>query len=182
MSKDERTQQVKRAADLLSAGLVVIDLETSAEPDDPTAWIIAVGLVDAGGKTLLDEKVRPGAPVKAVVERVTGLSDSDLKNAPGFAQIYPRLREQLKGKPLGAYGAENDRAALERALKRFRLPPLEVVEWVDLAELYMRYRGGESFYSLQDACRREGVPLKGAHHAVEDARMALELVAKIAKG
>ncbi len=181
MSAQDQNEPSKRAAELLSAGLVVIDLETSAEPDDPNAWIIEIGLVDAQGETLLDTKLKPGVPVKPVVERVTGLEERELKDAPGFTQVYGRLKDLLRGKPLGAYGAENDRTALERAVQRFQQPPLEVGQWVDLAELYMRYCGGESFYSLEDACRNEGIPVEGAHQAVDDARMALKLVQKMAE-
>ncbi len=181
MPEQEQGKAIQRAADLLTAGLVVIDLETSAEPEDPNAWIIEIGLVDAQGETLLDTKLKPGVRVKPVVERITGLEERELEKAPGFEQVYPRLKELLQGKPLGAYGAENDQAALERAVQRFQQPPLAVGEWVDLAELYMKYRGGESFYSLEDACRHEGIPVEGAHQAVDDARMTLALVKKMAK-
>ncbi len=172
-------EQPKKAAKFLADGLVVIDLETSAEPEDPNAWIIEIGLVDNQGQALLDTKVRPGVEVTPAVERITGLEESDLKSAPDFRQVYRRLKEQVRGKPLGAYGSEKDREALRRALERFHLPPLEVGEWVDIAEMYMRYRGEESFFSLEEACHHEGIPVNGAHHALNDARMTLALVKKI---
>ncbi len=180
MTEQEQRKAAMRAADLLSAELVVIDLETSAEPEDPNAWIIEIGLVDAQGETLLNTRLKPGSQIKPAVERITGLEERDLRDAPGFTQVYPQLKEHVRGKPLGAYGAEKDRETLERALQRFQRPPLGIEEWVDIAELYMRYRGGESFYSLEEACRHEGIPVEGAHHAAKDARMALELVMKMA--
>jgi DNA polymerase III epsilon subunit-like protein len=79
----------------------IFDTETTGltlhpEADiDKQPRIIEFGGIVTDGKSILEElefKVNPGVPLEAIITKITGLTDDDLKDKPSFAHYVPTLR------------------------------------------------------------------------------------------
>ena len=71
--------------------LAIVDLETTGLPDDPAAELLELGVVllDAGSSEVstLDTLVRPSQPLPLLIQRLTGLTDADVADAPAAAEV-----------------------------------------------------------------------------------------------
>jgi len=71
--------------------LAVVDLETTGLSNDPDAEILEFGavLLDPGSGTLttLERLVRPSGPLPRAVQRLTGLGEDDVADAPRVEEL-----------------------------------------------------------------------------------------------
>src|SRR5262249_10841628 len=92
----------------LTRPLVVLDLEATGiwiEKDR----IIEIGMVKAtpdGQQEVYSTRVNPCIPIPPVVTELTGISDADVRSAPGFSTIAPKVLAFLEGADLGGFNAE----------------------------------------------------------------------------
>jgi len=98
--------------------LAVVDLETTGLPDDPAAEILEFGLVllDPGRVATFQSLVRPSQPLALLIQRLTGLCDADVADAPMLRTIAPVVRDALAGRTLIAHNAEFERTFLTRCV------------------------------------------------------------------
>ena len=91
----------------------MVDLETTGLVDDRNPEIIEVGIVllDPGSSTVrtVDGLVRPERPLPIVVQRLTGLTDADLADAPPIAHVAREISGVLAGRTLIAHNAAFER-------------------------------------------------------------------------
>lgn len=83
---------------------VVLDTETT----DLGGRICEVAVVDLNGRALLDTLVDPRCRVAAEATAVHGITDDDLRGAPTFAEVLPRLLAVTLERPVLAYNATYD--------------------------------------------------------------------------
>lgn len=145
---------------------VAIDFETSAASG---ARACAIGLARMENLELTGtwySLIRP--PSRTVMfTRVHGLTWNDLKNAPTFGEIWPRIAAFLRGaKYLIAHNAAFDSAVLRDCCAAYGLPKPRLPF---LCTLRGSRRGlSLASYSLSAVCAHLGVPLNH-HHAGSDA-------------
>ncbi len=98
--------------------IAVVDLETTGLAKDAAAEIVEVGLVllDPGSSGLrtVDGLIRPRLPLPVLVQRLTGLADPDLADAPGIAEVAPEIDGILAGRSLIAHNAAFERHFLSK--------------------------------------------------------------------
>jgi ATP-dependent DNA helicase DinG len=98
--------------------VAVVDLETTGLPESRSAEIIEIGLLllDGDSETVgvASTLVRPNRPIPAVVSRLTGLVDDDVRSAPRMIQIRDDVVSLLKGRVLVAHQADFERSFLRR--------------------------------------------------------------------
>jgi DNA polymerase-3 subunit epsilon len=177
----ERNPAIAAAvADLFAAGFIVLDFETTASSSDPDVAIVEIGLLSYTGEVLLDTAVKPRRRITAQATAVHGLDNRDVAGAPAFAKVYPRLAEWLNGREVVAYNAEADEKALAITCRRFKLPSLTPHQWHDAMRLYMAYCRSPRFIRLTVACEHEGIPVTHVHRAIDDCRLTLQLLRRIA--
>ena len=179
--QDLDPEMSRRAAGWLEAGFVVLDFEATGETDQPDVSIVAVGLIDQRGRVLLDTCVQPERSIDPDATAVHGLDNQDVAKAPTVEEIYPRLAEYLNGKRVAAYSAESEQDVLKAVHERFQFEPIEPEEWYDAAKLYAAFRGSDRFFTLSEACRQMGIPVEHAHQAIDDCRLTLALIHKVAE-
>ena len=137
-----------------------IDFET-ADPGPDSAC--AVGLVRVeGGQVVRREKVliRPPRP-RVLYTAVHGITWEMVREAPGFAEVWPRLVPLLDGVAvLAAHNAPFDRGVLEACCRTagLAMPEVPFLCTVRLA----RRRWGLKPNTLPAVCRRLGIGL--IHH------------------
>jgi ATP-dependent DNA helicase DinG len=96
----------------------VVDLETTGLSDDPDAGILEFGaaLLDPGGVTLttVESLVRPAGSIPRAVQRLTGLTDEQVVDAPTIADLAKPIATALAGRTLIAHNADFERHFLTR--------------------------------------------------------------------
>lgn len=148
---------------------VVIDTETT----DLYGHVIQVSVIDLHGRALMNELIRPSAPVSQAAYAVHGIADADLVDAPPLAAVAGRLLEVTAGKQLLAYNAAYDRAVLTRDLAAAGVRPGHLGQpwrWRCLMRARML---------RHDAPRAR---LGGPHDALGDCRAALQLLNDLSTG
>lgn len=124
---------------------VILDSETTglSSPVD----FVEIAAVDATGKVLFEGLLRPVAHVERSVERtedggvrvirergppvmvsegaarVHGIGPERLRGAPSFVQVWPELRNVLRGRRVVVYNASYDGRVWSETVERYRLDP-----------------------------------------------------------
>lgn len=144
---------------------VILDTETT----DLDGYVVEIAIVDAAtGETLLDTLVNPGCPIELGAQWVHGLGDSDVKDAPTWTEVLPRLLEVTAGRTVVAYNSAFDFDVVRRHSSRDGLDPGPLDDHTRWACLMNR----RSDWQL---CRR-WLPLNGGHRALGDCQTAYDLL------
>ncbi len=149
---------------LARRGAVIVDTETT----DFEGLAVEVAVVDlASGDVLIESLIEPaGALITASASAVHGLSDHDVAGAPAFAELAPRLRAVLRGRPVIAYNAGFDREVLARHARAVGVAPV-----ADDDQWWCAMRARSSFNG-----ERRWRKLDGGHRAVNDCMATRELL------
>ncbi|MEM1416799.1 MAG: 3'-5' exonuclease [Myxococcota bacterium] len=159
---------------------VVVDFETTGT-DSENDRILEVGLVGFdGGRVSFREGllVDPGVPVPEEARAVHGITDEELKGAPRFHEVLPRIEELLAGRIPVAYNAGFDRGFLHAEARRVpgwtaseaRPPGLRAdVVWLDPLVWAREILKDQKSRKLGDVAAHFGIPLEQAHRAAGDA-------------
>lgn len=106
--------------------LVVLDTETTGL-DPERDRIIDIGAVRLGPDLVATGRfqtlVDPGVPVPLSITRLTGITDADVREAPGFVEAYAGLRRFAGDAMLAGHNVGFDREHLAAAARRAGLPP-----------------------------------------------------------
>ncbi len=110
--------------------MIIFDTETTGlagpilMPLSKQPRIIELAMIRICDKTLIEKDrwsslFNPGLPLPEVIQKITGLRDSDLKDAPKFSEMIPEIREKFEGEEiLIAHNVEFDRKMLLFELQR----------------------------------------------------------------
>ncbi|MEE2664718.1 MAG: helicase C-terminal domain-containing protein [Myxococcota bacterium] len=159
--------------------LAVIDLETTGLPDDPAAEILEFGLVllDPGRVATFQSLVRPSQPLSLLIQRLTGLCDEDVADAPMLRTVAPVVRDALAGRTLIAHNAEFERTFLTRCVDS----RLDESSYLDTQDLLALTHPDAPDLRLESFTRM----LLGAeeqHRALEDALDTARVLSRIGLG
>jgi DNA polymerase-3 subunit epsilon len=190
MFKRDKEQAIAwAAAALADEGAVILDTETTGLGE--ASQVIEVSVIDIHGGVLLDSLCRHCllGKIPADASRVHGITDEMLATAPAFPEVWDKLRPILyHASRVIVYNAEYDARLLDQTRQAWGLPEVEplvfdcamlpyaafVGEWND-------YHGNYRWQRLTTAAARFGAETNGAHRALDDARMALEVIRGMAK-
>lgn len=150
-----------------------IDFET-ANPRPDSAC--AVGVVIVSGSQIVERLYHLIRPARGqfIFTGVHGLSWEDVRAAPTFAEVWPRIQERMGAvRFLAAHNAAFDRAVLSGCCAAYALPavPLPFVCTVKVARQVWNIRPTR----LPDVCARLGIALRH-HHAESDAEACARIV------
>jgi ATP-dependent DNA helicase DinG len=161
--------------------VAVVDLETTGLVEDPEAELLEFGAV------LLDPRegrvrtarslVRPVRPLPRAIERLTGLSHSDLADAPAVAEIAASVASLLAGRTLVAHNAAFDRHFLARCIA----PALERETYLDTLDLLSLTHPDAPDLRLETFVRL----LLGSeerHRALDDALDTVRVLSRVGAG
>ena len=161
-------------------GTLFLDTETTGLGRD--AEIIDLAIVDVRGVVLIDTLIAPIHPIPPETTRVHGIVDDDVRDAPGWIEVYPRIAELLRGRPIVVYNAAFDRRMMTACCDSAGFEA-EEREWHCAMLHYARYAGERSdhhrnkfrFHKLGNALPTFGLPA-GSHRALSDALACRSLV------
>jgi ATP-dependent DNA helicase DinG len=112
-----------------------VDLETTGLPDDPDVGILEFGavLIDPGTATFTTSEslVRPVRGIPLAVQRLTGLVDDDVADAPPIEELTKPIVSALSGRTIVAHNAQFE----QHFLSRYVAEPLGKLRYLDTQDL-----------------------------------------------
>lgn len=154
---------------------LILDTETTGLYP---AEIVQIGIVNLKGEIILDSLVKPLVPIPPEVTAIHGINDDDVREAPSFSEIYPKLVEAIADKNLVIYNADFDISILNHCCQLHQLTELKL--WGRSAcamEYYAQYCGEWSHYYKSYKWQ----PLGGNHRAIGDCLATLKLIEAMAE-
>lgn len=180
-----RRQAIQWAQNLLAHRFYVLDTETTGL--GPADEIVQIAILDGGGAAVMNQLIKPTISIPPVASAIHGIQDRDVDAAPSFKEIYIRLSALLAGQVVIAYNMDFDWRMLEQTASRFHLPAMRVRKRDCAMKQYARFKGARHsngrnyvWHKLGAAAAQEGLPVAQAHDALNDARMTLALIRKMA--
>jgi DNA polymerase-3 subunit epsilon len=160
------------------ARFIAIDFETANHSRDSAC---AVGLVVVSGGRIVDRAYHLIQPPSRdfVFTRIHGLTWSDVRAAPTFAELWPELRDRFAGVDfVAAHNAPFDSGVLIGCCRSYglRAPQSRFVCTVKVA----RAVWGIYPTNLPHVCERLRIPLRH-HHADSDAEACARIVIEAEK-
>lgn len=117
--------------------VVFFDTETTGT-DPENDRIVEICLMERGAP-VETFRVNPGVPIPAAATAVHGITDADVKDAPAFADIAPKVQSIVEGAVLAGYNSRSfDTPLLHAELRRAGLPgiDLDTVEEIDVLRVW----------------------------------------------
>ena len=150
---------------------VLLDLETTGiDPVAHRITEIALIRVDDGVvSTRWESLVNPGQPIPFFIQRLTGITDAMVRDAPDFQQLWPELVPLLDGAVLVAHNVRFDHGFLKNAVARSGATLcMDTLCTVRLSRrLYPRATG----HGLDAIMRRHGLSTAARHRAAGDVEL-----------
>ncbi|MBP7057536.1 3'-5' exoribonuclease [Candidatus Gracilibacteria bacterium] len=159
----------------------IVDLETTGLHflSDRITEIGVLIVNENGIERVFHSLINPQCPVPALITTITGIKDSDLKDAPTFEQVSEELYELLQDCLFIAHNAKFDYSFLAQAFakcgKQLNLHTLCTVQ------LSRNLFPENPKHSLESWIPRLGVNPAQRHRAVEDARVVYDLLQYVHK-
>ncbi len=150
---------------------VALDLETTGLSATRDA-IIEIGVVKFRDDEVLETwttLVNPGRPLPYRIQRLTGITDDDLRDAPELFSVLGHLTRIVGHHPIVGHNVAFDLGFLNRQGLFLSNPPVDTFE---LASILMPYASRYNLGTLADSL---GIELSDAHRALDDALATKDL-------
>ncbi len=171
---------------------LLLDTETTGKLEHRGFQIVEIAILDQDGKTRYHSLVKPDIAMPSEASEISGLTDTQLADAPTMTEIWPTVAQVLTSTdvPIYTWNADFDQKALLLTAKRYDLPiPTAVsskTRWRCAMKLHARWYGewsnGKNDYryqSLEWACTELEIEESEHHRAVGDALNALRVLRAI---
>lgn len=171
----------KTAERWLDRDPLFLDTETTGMGQEDE--VISVALCDAEGNALMDTLVRPAcAWIAPASMAIHGLTEEELRNAPGWPEVAGVLRRLLEGRPVVIFCAPFDIRMMKQSCKAYGLDWWWVVGLDTRCAMKLAEKAFGEGIGLRKALGRLGVPFGGTEHrALDDARATARLLKALAE-
>ena len=150
--------------------LVFVDLETTGATATADR-ITEIGIVEVDEQGVREWSclVNPGTPISGFIERLTGISNAMVADAPPFEDIAEEVKTRLEGRLFIAHNARFDYGFLKNEFKRaghdFRATVLCTVK------LSRKLFPQHAKHNLDSLIARHDLTVSSRHRALGDARL-----------
>ncbi|MBX7151577.1 GIY-YIG nuclease family protein [bacterium] len=159
----------------LNAPFSVVDVETTGNSHS-IGHIIEIAIVRVENRAIVDQFqsfIRPPIPVPSFITKLTGISDTDLAEAPVFADIQATIAGKLQKSFFVAHNVSFDysyiKTEFERIGRRFFMDRFCTVK------LGRKLYPGHRLYNLDALAERFEITANGRHRALSDALITAEI-------
>ena len=149
--------------------IVFVDLETTGGSIIHDR-ITEIGIIEVGpqGVSEWSTLVNPQTSIPPFIERLTGISNAMVAEAPTFAEVAEEVLQRLQGRVFVAHNARFDYGFLKNEFKRHERNFRATV--VCSVKLSRRLFPDEFKHNLDSIIARHQLPLESRHRALSDAR------------
>jgi len=178
MSSKARHEAIQAAQGYLAQKPVYLDTETTGI--DPNAEIIEISIVDHEGEILFETLVKPRGRIDPGAQRLHGITEGMLTDAPGWDVVWPQVEAALTGRCIGVFNLDFDLRMMQQSHQRCWMPwrPPQA-DFFCIMKLYATYYGqwnpkygNHRWQSLDSAREQCGIALPNSHRARDDALLA----------
>ncbi|MDT3707604.1 MAG: exonuclease domain-containing protein [Thiobacillus sp.] len=153
---------------MIPARIAFVDLETTgANPAHDRITEIGIVEVDGDKVSRWNTLVNPGCAIPEFIQRLTGISNAMVADAPTFGEVAAELSRRLQGRLFVAHNARFDygflRHAFQRLGQRFQADVLCTVR------LSRRLFPEHHRHNLDSLIERHGLAANDRHRALADA-------------
>jgi len=163
--------------------LAVIDFETTGSSPGQGARATEIAAVLVSGGCIVDRYaslMHSGAWVSPFIERLTGISNAMLRDAPPAAQVMREVRRFTQGLPLVAHNAAFDRGFWQAEAQRAGLDADPAHQFACTVRLSRRLYPHAANHRLGTLAALHRLPATGrAHRALADAEVTAQLLLQI---
>ncbi|MBQ8877130.1 MAG: PHP domain-containing protein, partial [Lachnospiraceae bacterium] len=163
----------------LSADFVVFDIETTGF-SPVNNRIIEIGAVKVSGGSIVDRYstfVNPKTPIPFEIEKLTGINDSMVIDAPEIEEILPQFLAFCSDAVLVAHNANFDMSFIkENVLRQGIRREFTYVDTVGIARILLP---NQAKHTLDAVAKTLGISLENHHRAVDDAEATAEIFVKM---
>ncbi len=176
---DDLKQIVTRSRNQsLLDSFVVFDIETTGFSCENNQ-IIEIGAVKVESGRITDTFstfVNPHEPIPFKIEKLTGITDEHVKDAPDITEVLPQFLEFSKDCVLVAHNANFDISFIETQARRQGFDfDATVVDTLPLARVLLE---GHAKFTLDAVCKIYNISLENHHRAVDDAMATAKIFEK----
>ncbi len=156
--------------DFLAGGIAFVDIETTGGPAQRES-ITEIGIVevDEGGVREWATLVRPAMRIPDHIERLTGIGNHMVADAPRFEDIADEVFDRLQGRLFVAHNARFDHGYLRAAFRRVGMDIRPRV--LCTVKLSRRLFPDHRRHSLDHLIERHGLDVSARHRALGDAQL-----------
>ena len=162
-----------------SVDFVVFDIETTGF-SPVTNRIIEIGAVKVSGGEIVDHFsafVNPKVPIPFEIEKLTGINDNMVMDAPVIENVLPQFLDFCKDAVLVAHNAGFDMSfIIENARRQNLQKKFTYVDTVGIARILLP---NQAKHTLDAVAKAMGVSLENHHRAVDDAQATAEIFVKM---
>ncbi|MBM3443952.1 MAG: DNA polymerase III subunit epsilon [Bacteroidetes bacterium] len=153
----------------------IVDIETTGG-NAGSGKMTEIAIIVSDGTTELDRfttLINPMQPIPLFIEKLTGISDELVKNAPVFSEVADRIFELLRDKVFVAHNVNFDFSFVAHQLQQhghtLSVRKLCTVRWS--RKVFEQLDS----YSLGNLCRSLSIPISDRHRAMGDAQATATL-------
>ena len=161
----------------LSKPLAVFDLEATgtAITTDRIVEICVLKVMPDGKKINYTQRLNPTIPISEEAEKIHGISNEDVKDAPTFADIAQELHRLLNDCDLGGYNSNRfDVPMLVEEFARVGIDfKLDNRKMIDAYQLFLRMEPRDLQGAYRHYCNKT---LENAHSAEADVMATYEII------
>ncbi len=161
-----------------NADFVVFDIETTGF-SPVNNRIIEIGAVKVEKGKITDRFssfVNPDVPIPFEIEKLTGINDSMVMDAPFIEQVLPEFLAFCGGAVLVAHNASFDMGFIKENARRQNMArEFTYVDTVGIARILLPH---QAKHTLDAVAKTLGISLENHHRAVEDAEATAEIFVK----
>lgn len=180
-----RDEAIQFARSLLKKGFLVIDTETTGL--NSLAEALTISILDQDGQVLLDARIRPTVESSPGAYATHGITWEESQRFPRFEETYKRLvLALLHANTIVAYAVNNpenfDGRIIDQTCQAHGYAPLKL-DVIDILTPvaafigeYNSHYGSYKWQKLTTAAQYFGIDTEGAHGAIADCRMTLEVL------
>lgn len=143
---------------------IFLDIETNGM-DPNVHQIIEIACVEWQDGKILEQfqsLVNPRNPLPYEITLLTGITDAELKTAPHFSEITPRVIDFIDDLPVVGHNIAFDTSFLRSHHFEIKNPEIDTIA---LARILLLK---EPSYALEVLMRKYGLPIKPSHRAMAD--------------
>ncbi len=160
-----------------------IDTETTGVDPEKGDRIVEVALVPIFRGRVIKERafsslVNPMVRIPALVERVHRISNTDVSSAPTMEEIFPEIRDFLRGMIPVFHNGKFDLTFFDYSAKEIGTFPMDI-EYIDTQDLSREVFG--EVKSLEWLARYFSISDRITHRALDDAIVTAKVFVRLAK-
>ena len=158
---------------------VVFDIETTgfSPVSNRIIEIGAVKVVDGEIADKFSTFVNPQVPIPYHIEKLTGINDSMVMDAPVIEEVLPQFMEFCKDAVMVAHNASFDMSFIKENVMRQQLN--KTFTYVDTLGIARVLFPNQAKHTLDAVCKTMGISLENHHRAVDDAGATAEIFVKM---